>query len=85
MGLGEGFWAPFHTYWQSGKPEDRKVLNVISLNLGATRFQYENGAKGPIAPESPYLDYTILSRWVNAEIQLDLYYDYRENVKVYPQ
>ena len=38
-----------------------------------------------IPPETYHLDYYIISRPGNAEIQLDLLYDYRRNVELYPR
>jgi len=40
---------------------------------------------GQIAPESYALDAALLARPGNAEIQLDLFLDYRTNFDLYPQ
>jgi len=84
-GLGD-FWAPIRAYWASGKDEDRKALLSL-FTLESTKWQYENGSKHPeaIAPESYTLDQAGLDRPGNNEIQLDLFYDYRTNLPLYPE
>ncbi|KAH8666930.1 Alpha/Beta hydrolase protein [Xylariales sp. PMI_506] len=84
-GLG-GSWAPIQQYWATGTPEDRAALNP-ALTLEATRSQYVDGSPHPerIEPEAYYLDQALLDRPGIKEIQLDLFYDYRNNVAIYPQ
>lgn len=83
-GLGE-FWDPLRALWKSNSTEDREKVRAGFLNLEATKWQYVDGAKAPVAPEAYYLDYALLSRPGNQEIQLDLFYDYQNNVKLYPK
>lgn len=56
------------------------------MELDGTKSQYFNGTidANAIAPESYSLDQYLLDRPGNKEIQLDLFYDYRNNVKQYP-
>jgi pimeloyl-ACP methyl ester carboxylesterase len=51
-----------------------------------TRLQYVGGARDPelISPDTWTLDQHFLDRPGNAEIQLDLFYDYRHNLAQYP-
>ena len=51
-----------------------------------TTFQYKTGAKdyAAIQPESYTLDQALMDRPGNADIQLDIFYDYRTNLDVYP-
>lgn len=85
-GLGD-VWAPIKDFWASGNSaEDREKVERSMLNFEITKFQYENGTPDPskIAPESYTLDYALLSRPGNKEVQLDLFLDYRNNVSLYP-
>lgn len=83
-GLSEGF-NPIQTYWGDPTPENRAALTGF-LQAETTRWQYVHGAHDPdlIAPESYSLDQALLDRPGMAEIQLDLFLDYRTNVALYP-
>ncbi|KAK9384566.1 Alpha/Beta hydrolase protein [Lipomyces mesembrius] len=75
------FWASNNT------PADRKKLGAALLSYEATKWQYDDGTRDPpfIAPESYTLDYALLQRPGNADIQLDLFKDYENNLKLYPK
>lgn len=83
-GLSDG-WAPIRAYWQEPTQENREALRSM-LTLEGTRFQYLHGVPDAarVAPESYWLDYALLSRPGNDEIQLDLFGDYASNVALYP-
>ena len=85
-GLGDA-WEPIRKYWATPTTENREVIRKNILTLEATRWQYTHGAKNPesIAPESYTLDWALLERPGNKEIQLDLFLDYASNVKLYPK
>lgn len=84
-GLGD-FWAPLKALWAHDSEEARQGIDAAILTLDATKWQYENGSNGDsISPEAPYLDFALLQRPGNKKIQLDLFYDYRTNVELYPQ
>ncbi|KAK9314955.1 Alpha/Beta hydrolase protein [Lipomyces starkeyi] len=86
-GLGQ-FWNPIKEFWASdNSPADRQKLGVALLSYEATKWQYEDGTRDPtsIAPESYTLDYALLQRPGNSDIQLDLFKDYENNLKVYPK
>ncbi|KAJ8063147.1 hypothetical protein OCU04_008388 [Sclerotinia nivalis] len=89
-GLGD-FWTPLQKMWTAKTPEDlsaskESIKSILSLD--STKWQYITGTPSShlhnIAPESYTLDYALLSRPGNAEIQLDLFYDYRTNLDFYP-
>jgi pimeloyl-ACP methyl ester carboxylesterase len=83
-GLGDA-WAPIKAYWADGSPQHRDALRNI-LTLEGTRWQYVTGAdETKVAPDGYELDFAYLSRLGQADIQLDLFYDYRNNVALYPQ
>jgi pimeloyl-ACP methyl ester carboxylesterase len=85
-GLGDA-WAPIRAYWAKPTAENRDVLRQAILTLEGTRSQYTTGVANPesVAPESYTLDQALLERPGNKEIQLDLYLDYANNVKLYPK
>ena len=79
------FWAPLRRYWTSGSAADRDSLRGV-LTLDATRWQYLHGVRDStrVSPDGWILDQRYLDRPGNGEIQLDLFYDYRTNVPLYP-
>ena len=85
-GLGDA-WDPIRKYWAAPTTENREVIRKNILTLEGTRWQYTHGTKNPegIAPESYTLDWALLERPGNKEIQLDLFLDYASNVKLYPK
>lgn len=80
------FWDPIKAYWSSGSKTDREALRA-GTTLAATREQYLDGVKNPahIDPTVWLVDQALLDRPGNVEIQLDLFYDYRKNVELYPR
>ena len=85
-GLGD-FWNPIKAYWASDSKEDRDILRNTILTFEATEWQYKNGNPNPeaVPPETYYLDYALMERPGNKEIQLDLFRDYGSNVPLYPK
>lgn len=79
-------WGPIRKYWSSGAKEDREAIRFL-VAAGTTKWQYETGAQDPktIDPATYTLDQALMDRPGNDEIQLDLFYDYRNNVANYPQ
>ncbi|AZD60567.1 Hydrolase, HAD superfamily [Pseudomonas chlororaphis subsp. aurantiaca] len=84
-GLGDA-WAPIRRYWAEPSAQNRQAISDAVLNLQGTRWQYVEGVSDPdlIAPEAYHLDALLLERPGNKEIQLDLFYDYQNNLKLYP-
>jgi len=84
-GLGPGF-SPIQKHWQDASAEHRTALRGLLMPESIQR-QYTQGVTDPseIAPESYALDAALLARPGNAEIQLDLFLDYRTNFDLYPQ
>jgi pimeloyl-ACP methyl ester carboxylesterase/uncharacterized protein (DUF302 family) len=83
-GLGDA-WAPIRRYWEHPTPENRNAIRG-ALNAEGMRREYGSGISNvdAIAPEGYTLDAALLGRPGNVEIQLDLFLDYRNNVKLYP-
>jgi pimeloyl-ACP methyl ester carboxylesterase len=85
-GLSEG-WSPIRAYWENPTPENRAALRA-QFSLEGTRFQYCHGVENAserIAPEVIALDQALLDRPQSADIQLDLFGDYQNNVTLYPK
>jgi pimeloyl-ACP methyl ester carboxylesterase len=80
------FWNPIKAYWASGSATDREALRPATT-LESIRWQYLDGVRDSsrVDPGTWHLDYAGVSRPGNAEIQLDLFYDYRTNVELYPK
>jgi hypothetical protein len=83
-GLGEA-WEPIRRYWSEPKPENRETVRQAPSPEGLRR-QYTAGVPNPdlIAPEGYTLDAAMIARPGNMDIQLDLFLDYANNVKLYP-
>lgn len=80
------FWDPIKKYWADPRPEHRTALHVL-VEPKSTRWQYENGVtdRTLLDPTTWLLDQVGLDRAGNREIQMDLFYDYRTNVQLYPE
>jgi pimeloyl-ACP methyl ester carboxylesterase len=83
-GLGDA-WAPIRRYWSEPTPENRETVHQ-ALSPEGLRWQYTVGVPNPelIAPEGYTLDAAMIARPGNMDIQLDLFLDYANNVKLYP-
>ncbi|KAL5344010.1 Alpha/Beta hydrolase protein [Aspergillus crustosus] len=86
-GLG-GFWDTIQELWNSNNHSDIRAKLVSGLlTHDITKWQYTAGTQTSrtIAPESYTLDYALLQRPGNPEIQIDLFWDYRTNLPLYPK
>lgn len=80
------FWDPIKAYWRTGGLPEREAIRWLT-SIKATQWQYTNGVKDTslVSPDTWTVDQALLDRPGNAEIQLDLFYDYRTNIPLYPQ
>jgi pimeloyl-ACP methyl ester carboxylesterase len=80
------FWDPIKKYWKDATPENRAGLHFL-VDPKSTRWQYENGVTDLtlLDPTTWALDQIGLDRPGNRNIQMDLFYDYRTNVPLYPE
>ena len=80
------FWDPIKKYWKDATPENRASLHFL-VEPKSTRWQYENGVSDLtlLDPTTWALDQIGLDRPGNRDIQMDLFYDYRTNVPLYPE
>ena len=83
-GLGEA-WAPIRRYWGDPSSENREAVRK-ELTPEGIRLEYTVGVPNPdiVAPEGYTLDAALVARPGNMDIQLDLFLDYQNNVKLYP-
>jgi pimeloyl-ACP methyl ester carboxylesterase len=86
-GLGAEFWAPLQQYWATGDNEVREKIRAAALNFETTKWQYTFASPHPqsVPPETYHLDTALMLRPGNQDIQLDILYDYRTNVTLYPK
>jgi pimeloyl-ACP methyl ester carboxylesterase len=79
------FWDPIKAYWSDHSEVHRKALYVL-VAPETTKFQYTDGVAdlSRISPDNWVYDQVLLDRPGNAEIQMDLFYDYRTNLPLYP-
>jgi pimeloyl-ACP methyl ester carboxylesterase len=84
-GLSDG-WNPIRAYWKDGTPANREALRQF-LKPETTIWQYTHGVRDAtaVSPDGYSLDNYYLSRPGVAEIQLDLFGDYKSNVALYPK
>lgn len=80
------FWDPIKEYWADGSEEHRRALGWLPEEDSVV-WQYTNGMRdvSRISPDNVVHDMALLNRPGNKDIQLDLFYDYRTNVPLYPQ
>lgn len=81
-----GFWDPIKAYWQTHGEAEREAIRWLT-SITATRWQYHNGvpenAVSRISPDGWQHDQSLMDRVGNADIQLDIFYDYRTNLPLY--
>jgi pimeloyl-ACP methyl ester carboxylesterase len=83
-GLSDG-WNPIRAYWQEASPTNREALRAF-LKPETTVWQYTHGVPDAtaVSPDGYSLDNFYLGRPDAAELQLDLFGDYKSNVALYP-
>jgi pimeloyl-ACP methyl ester carboxylesterase len=84
-GLSEG-WNPIRVYWEDNSEANREALRKF-LAPETTVWQYTHGVPDPtaVSPDGYSLDNFYLSRPGVADVQLDLFGDYKSNVALYPE
>jgi pimeloyl-ACP methyl ester carboxylesterase len=85
-GLGDS-WAPIRRYWSDPSAANREEVRKAAVSFEGIKFQYMHGVPNPeaVKPEGYWLDYALVNRPGNTDIQLDLFLDYANNVKLYPK
>jgi len=84
-GIANEFWAPVKAYWADKSEANAAKLRPL-LELGATKWQYTEGARNVqnISPDAWTVDQAYLDRPGNKDIQLELFYSYGTNPGHYP-
>jgi pimeloyl-ACP methyl ester carboxylesterase len=84
-GLGDA-WQPIQRYWREPSLDNRNSIRA-GLTPEGIRHEYSVGIPDPalIKPEGYTLDAALMARPGNIDIQLDLFLDYANNVKLYPK
>ncbi|MEM7549679.1 MAG: alpha/beta hydrolase [Bacteroidota bacterium] len=84
-GLGEA-WAGIKDLWANRNKETEDALRP-AFSLDALKWHYTHGTRDieNVNPDTWHLDFYRLSRPNSFEVQIDLIYDYRNNVKLYPK
>ena len=81
------FWAEnLKPFWENrNAATEAKVAKLLSVET--TKYQYLQGARTPedISPDAYTFDQAQLDRPGNSAIQLALFYDYRNNLPLYPK
>jgi len=87
----EGFnketWAPIMQYWKNkNNPKLEQAISAQIFSDAGLQWQYTHGTRHPenILPDNWNLDIVKFSRQGQHRLQLDLFYDYQNNVKLYP-
>ena len=84
-GLGSG-WDGVRPLWKNRNKETEKALLPV-FSLEGLKWQYTHGVRNieTINPDTWHLDYLRLSRPNAHAVNLDLFYDYQNNIKLYPK
>jgi pimeloyl-ACP methyl ester carboxylesterase len=86
-GIGPEGWGPVLEYWKDKSPElEQTIINNV-FSYAGMKWQYTHGTRDPesISPDNWNLDYAKISRPGQHRLQLDLFYDYQNNLKLYPK
>lgn len=87
-GLNKETWAALMTLWENGRNEElESKIAAQTFSEAGLRWQYTHGTRNPdaILPDNWLLDIQAFARPGQHAMHLDLFYDYRNNVKLYPE
>lgn len=87
------FWDPLRQLWAAapGSEQEKQIREMVRgavLSFDMTKHQYLDGEPHAAEIDDPVtynLDFALMSRPGNADIQLDLFKDYGTNVTLYPK
>lgn len=84
-GLGDG-WKAIEDLWANRNEATEKALLPV-FSLDGLKWQYTHGTRNPelVNPDNWHLDYYRMQRPNAHKIHLDLFYDYQNNIKLYPK
>jgi pimeloyl-ACP methyl ester carboxylesterase len=83
----EAFWDPIKAYWKDHSDKTAEATLRTFHDANGLKWQYTHGVADTslISPDNWEIDLRHLERPENGQIQLDLFYDYRTNVDLYPK
>lgn len=83
-GLGKE-WEPIRALWADRNEETENAL-LPAFTLEGLKWQYTHGTRNPenVNPDTWHLDYLRMSRPYAHKVNIDLWYDYQNNIKLYP-
>jgi pimeloyl-ACP methyl ester carboxylesterase len=86
-GLPDSFWAPARAMWADPSTVNREAIRSAAMSDAALEWNYLHGVRDParINPDNWLLQSALLSRPGNKDAMVDLLYDYRTNLGLYPQ
>lgn len=86
-GLSVEGWGPIFKYWKGKTPELEKTIAENVFSLEGLKWQYTHGTRNPdaILPDNWNLDFVKISREGQHSVQLGLFYDYQNNLALYPE
>ncbi len=78
--------GPVRSYWESRTPEKEDLIAGQLMSPEGVQWQYTHGTRNPegMNPDNWTLDIARVSRPGQRQVQLDLFYDYRTNLELYP-
>lgn len=84
-GLGKA-WESTRALWANRNEDTEKALLPV-FSLEGLKWQYTHGTRDPehVNPDTWHLDYLRLSRPNAYTVNIDLFYDYQNNLKLYPK
>ncbi|WP_159023125.1 alpha/beta fold hydrolase [Formosa sp. L2A11] len=84
-GLGEA-WAGIRALWKNRTQETENAI-LPAFSLEGLKWQYTHGVRDveTVDPDTYNLDFLRLSRPNAHAVNLDLFYDYQNNMKLYPK
>ncbi|MFT5784270.1 MAG: pimeloyl-ACP methyl ester carboxylesterase, partial [Candidatus Krumholzibacteriia bacterium] len=85
QGLDNAWWKNIKEAYQQPNMTNEDALRFL-ITLGATKWQYTNGVRDveTISPDNWHVTQRLLDRDGNADIQLQMFYDYGSNPPLYP-
>lgn len=84
-GLGEA-WHSIREFWANRTVDTENAL-LPAFSLEGLAWQYTHGTRNPenVNPDNWNLDYLRLSRPNAHKVNIELFYDYQNNLKLYPK
>ena len=81
-----GAWEGLHNVWKNPGVKAEEAL-LPFLNLDGIKMVYQHGHRdlSAISPDNWNMDFRVMERPNARRVNLDLFYDYRKNVPLYPE